>query len=223
MMTFREALEKEITSQGISVAEVAEKSRVSKGTIYNILNGTTEAARIRVATRRAIAQGCDRDLLMTPDGGIVFVAPQIDEGRETSSEVGIRFLAWRPFFSDAHAADAFDWLYTAEENGALSGLQIVDRVFQRREDFVGVEFQNTSDHTISQIRFDLQVVYDGGISGSVACQFASPIAPGKRIEYTLFVMVGPAFDLTLVNAFFVDASGQTINIAPAPTFRFEGE
>jgi len=60
-MTFREALEREITTQGISVGEVVRKSNVSKGTIYNILNGTTEDARIRAATRRALAHGCDRE------------------------------------------------------------------------------------------------------------------------------------------------------------------
>ena len=90
-------------------------------------------------------------------------------------------------------------------------------------DFVGLELQNTSQSAISGLCFDLQVVYDGGVSGIVPCRFVPPIVPGGRIEYTLFVMAGPAFDLALSNATFVDATGQTVGIASAPIFRFEGD
>ena len=71
-MTFREALQSEINLQGLSVAQIAEASNVSKGAIYNILNGTTEDDRIRPGTRKALAQACDRDVV--PEGeGVTFV------------------------------------------------------------------------------------------------------------------------------------------------------
>ena len=67
-MTFREALQQEIDAQGLSVAQVAKDSNLSKGAIYNIMNGTTEAARIRPATRKAIAAACGRALRADRDG-----------------------------------------------------------------------------------------------------------------------------------------------------------
>jgi transcriptional regulator with XRE-family HTH domain len=221
-MTFGEALQREIATQGIAVAEVAKKSGVSKGTIYNILNATTEEARIRAATRRAIARGCNRDLRVLPDGGVVFVAPETGEGEEASTEILFRFLPQRPFMSQYHLPSAFDWLYAHEENGALTGLQIVDRVFHRREDFLGIEVQNHSDSVLTGIQFDLLVAYDGSLSDKVSCRIDEHIDSGDRVEYTLFLMAGPAYELTVSNATYTDDSGQIVGIVSAPTYRFEG-
>ena len=67
-MTFKEALQAEINLQGLSVAIIAKASGISKGAIYNILNGTTEEARIRPSTCKAIALACDRELRHEDDG-----------------------------------------------------------------------------------------------------------------------------------------------------------
>ena len=230
-MTFREALEQEISTQGISVAEVAAKSQVSKGAIYNILNGTTEDSRIRVGTRRALARGCERELQTLPDGGVVFVAPtevvnkpvEANRPLEDVTDLSVQFLSFRPFFSQNHVSDAFDWLYKQEEDGKLVGLQIVDRVFQRREDFLSVIVENQGSGPIGNIAFEMQVDYALGVSGLIACQMGGLVAPGQKVEYTLFVLAGPAYKLSLVNGRFDDAQGQVKGIVSAPVFQFEGD
>ena len=222
-MTFGKALEREIARQGIAVAEVAQKSGVSKGTIYNILNGTTEESRIRAATRRALARGCDRELRILPDGSVLFVAPESAADVEVSDEISFRFLPFRSFMSQNHLANAFDWLYAQEENGVLTGLQIVDRVFQRREDFLGLEILNNSDAAIDGLRFDLEIVYDVGISGNVACRIGGVVNAQARVEYTVFLLAGPAFELTLSHATYTNISEQVVGIASHPTYRYEGD
>jgi transcriptional regulator with XRE-family HTH domain len=226
-MTFREALEREINTQGISVAEVAEKSRVSKGTIYNILNGTTEEARIRTATRRALARGCNRDLKILSDGGVMFVIPNQPvaepEKIESVADVAITLVPFRPFLSHSYFREPFDWLFEQEERGRLPGLQTVDRVFQRRNDFLAIELFNFGNQVISDVQFDLKVTFHSGPVAKIACRLDRSIPPGERLEQTLFLLAGPAYMLSLDEAVCCDVEGQFLGIAAIPTYRFEGD
>lgn len=225
MMIFREALEREIATQGISVAEVARKSRVSKGAIYNILNGTTEDGRVRPATRRALAKGCGRELKILPDGGVMFVAPvALGEARsDVISEVAITLLPHQSFLGHRHLREPFDWLYEQEERGKLPGLHTVDRVFQRRDDFLSLEVFNAGDRAVCDVQFVLRVDFDEGPSADIACCIEQPVAPDERREHTLFLLAGPPFSLELIDLMCLDAGGQVRSIDPAPTYRFEGD
>lgn len=226
-MTFREAFEREINTQGISVAEVAHKSHVSKGTIYNILNGTTEEARIRSATRRALARGCNRDLKILPDGGVMFVASNQavaePETPEAVAEVSIKLVPFRPFLSHSYFREPFDWLFEQEERGRLPGLQTVDRVFQRRDDFLAIELFNFGSQVISDVQFNLKVTFHSGPVAKIACCLDRPIPPGERLEQTLFLLAGPAYLLSLDEAVCCEIEGQFLGIAATPTYRFEGD
>ena len=220
-MTFREALERELTTQGISVTEVARGSGVSKGTIYNILNGTTEDARIRPSTRRAIARGCNRQLKVLADGGVLFVEPS--EVSEAPSDISLRFFSQRPFLSDHHVQEPFDWLHRMEETGALPGIRIVDRVFQRREDFLSLIVDNGSGAPIGEVQFDLRVVYEeSGPAEVLSCRLVCHIPPGTQGEETLFLLAGGAFVLDILNPVFTDADGQTIGVSSTFTYYFKG-
>ena len=223
-MTFREALAREIAAQGISVTEVAQKSRVSKGAIYNILNGTTEEARIRPSTRRALARGCNRMLKMMPDGGVVFAVSGEDEApREVLlADVDFAFVPLRPFLSHAHVREPFDWLYEQEVRGSLS-LGTVDRVFQRREEFLSLEVFNEGDAAVLGVQFTLRVSYKKGPAGKVACRIDPPVLPGVKMEYTLFLLAGPPFALELADARCVDAGGQVRRIDGEPAYSYEGD
>ena len=221
-MTFREALEREITTQGISVGEVARKSNVSKGTIYNILNGTTEDARIRAATRRALAHGCDRELQVLPDGNVRFVVPEGESPPGEAAEVVLRFLPFTDFLDQNHLREPFDWLYAQEESGALSGLGIVDRVFQRRPEFLGLEIHNIGDAALTEGQFLLDVRFDTGPGGRIPCRIVQGVAPDERIQQTLFLLAGPAFELTVRDAVLTDTTGKVQHVDQALTYRFEG-
>lgn len=223
-MTFREALSREIATQGISVTEVAQKSRVSKGAIYNILNGTTEEARIRPSTRRALARGCNRALKVMPDGGVIFVVSEDAEipREDVLANVGFEFVSHRPFLSHAHVREPFDWLYEQELRGSLK-IRTVDRVFQRREEFLSLCVFNDGDSAISEVQFTLRVSYRKGPVGEIGCSLELPIAPGSRVEQSLFLLAGPPFVLEVVDAMCADAGGMARRIGAVPTYSFEGD
>ena len=222
-MTFRDALEREISLQGISVAEVADKSRVSKGTIYNILNGTTEDARIRAATRRAIARGCDRDIEVLPDGGVVFVDPKDVQVAHHSDALHLTLVPFCAFQSQSHVAEPFDWLHQQEELGKLIGLKTVDRVFQRREDFLELRVVNQSDSEVVGLTFTLHVVFDNGVVGDISCRVLETLTVGQVLKRTIFLLGGPGYHLTFPEAEFTDENSQSWQISSVPTYRFEGD
>lgn len=222
-MTFKEALEREIAAQGIAVAEVAEKSGVSKGTIYNILNGTTEDARIRAATRRAIARGCDRDVEVLPDGGVVFVDPRQGQVGQQEGEVQMGLVPFCAFQSQAHVPEPFDWLHAQEESGHLNGLSTVDRVFQQREDFLELTLQNQTDQDIVLLNFNLHVVFENGIVGEIPCTINGPIRPAQVLQRTVFLLAGPAYHLTISQAGYKDEDQQSWQISNVPQYRFPGD
>ena len=222
-MTFREALDREITAQGISVAEVAQKSNVSKGTIYNILNGTTEEGRIRAATRRAIARGCDRDIEVLPDGGVVFIHPQEDQAVQSSGDMQFEWVPFRPFRGDAHLSEPFDWLHTQEESGRLTGLKTVDRVFQQREDFLELSLKNLGDQNILEIEFTLHVVFDQGVTANIQCVIQGPIPPRQLRRYTAFLLAGTGYYVSLTQVTYLDENNQYWQVAHVPNYRFKGD
>lgn len=224
-MTFREALEREISSQGISVAEVAEKSNVSKGTIYNILNGTTEEARIRAATRRAIAKGCGRNVEALPNGGFVFVDPRSSSGvaEQRIDGVRINLVPFCHFRSNQHCAEPFDWLHRQEEDGKLQGLNVVDRVFQQREDFLELVVQNDSDVDLTGFEFSMRVVYDDGVAGELHVEVSAFLRPEEIHRRTLFLSAGSAFHLQLKDWICKDEEGQNLRISQVPDYRYKGD
>jgi transcriptional regulator with XRE-family HTH domain len=222
-MTFRDALEREIAVQGISVAEVAQKSKVSKGTIYNILNRTTEDARIRAATRRAIARGCDRDLEVLPDGGVVFTESGQGKPGGSPEMLRLNLTPYRPFDSHSHVPEPFDWLHAQEESGRLKGLKTVDRVFQQREEFLELALSNLGDLDIVAVDFAVHVVFDNGVVGDVFCSVDAPIAPTHTLRQTVFLMGGPAYHLTFSKASYRDEDNQSWQISQVPNYRFEGD
>ena len=222
-MTFREALEREIAVQGISVAEVADKSGVSKGTIYNILNGTTEEERIRAATRRAIARGCERDIEVMPDGGIVFIDPRQTPAGITTQTLRLSLIPFCSFRSQGHLSAAFDWLHPQEESGRLKGVKTVDRVFQQRDDFLELELFNQGEVDILKIEFILHVVFDKGVVGDIPCAIEGPIGAGQTQRRSLFLSGGPGFHLTLTRVSCVDEDRQSWQISQVPNYRFQGD
>jgi len=222
-MTFREALEREITAQGISVAEVAQKSNVSKGTIYNILNGTTEEARIRAATRRAIARGCDRDIETLPDGGVVFIDPQEGQVVQSSQDIHFEWVPFRPFRGQAHLSEPFDWLHTQEESGRLVGLKTVDRVFQQREDFLELAVKNLGDQNMIEISFTIHVVFDHGVIANIESVIHGVIPPGQLRRYTAFLLAGAGYHLTLSHVTYLDENNQSWQVSNVPNYRFKGD
>jgi transcriptional regulator with XRE-family HTH domain len=222
-MTFREALEREIAAQGISVAEVAQKSNVSKGTIYNILNGTTEEARIRAATRRAIARGCDRDIETLPDGSVVFVDPQEDQAVHSSQDIHFEWVPFRPFRGQAHLSEPFDWLHAQEEVGRLVGLKTVDRVFQQREDFLELVVKNMGDLNIVEISFTTHVVFDNGVMANIESVIQGSILPGQSRRYTVFLLAGASYHLTLYDVTYLDENNQSWQVSNVPSYRFKGD
>lgn len=222
-MTFKDALEHELAVQGISVAEVVQKSGVSKGTIYNILNGTTEDARIRAATRRAIAAGCDRDIEVLPDGGVVFVDP-VQQTVSTESDIlQLTLTPFCAFRSQAHIAAPFDWLHAQEEAGRLTGLNTVDRVFQRREEFLELTLKNLGDAGILRVAFNLHVVFENGVVGDIPCVIQDAIAPAQILQQTVFLLGGPGYHLTITQATFTDEGSQSWQSVALPSYRFQGD
>lgn len=225
-MTFRDALEREIAAQGLSVAEIARISGVSKGAIYNILNGKTEEDRIRPSTRRAIARGCNRDLEVLEDGGVRFVAPGAPDGMqgpEEAQEVALRLAPGRPFLEAAYLKAAFDWLHELESGGALSGPRTVDRVFQKRSEFLSVVVENGGDEPVQEVRFEVRVSFDGGEgSQTFSAGVHTPVPAGGQVEETLFPSAGPPYSLELMNPVYVDSEGRARAIGSAPKYLHKG-
>ena len=226
-MNFRDELDREITSRGLSVTEIARISRMSKGAIYNILNGKTEEARIRPATKRAIAAGCGRELEILENGGARFVDRQAKQeapdARSFSAEVAIQFLPDRPFLEDRFLKAPFDWLQELEEAGVINGVRTVDRVFQKRTDFLSILLENQGSSTIDEVWFDLNVkLGDEGPSRTFGSRLTRPLEPGERFEETLFVLAGPQYSLNVERPGFKDAEGQIKAIEGALTYHYKG-
>ena len=222
-MTFREVLEREIATQALSVADIADISGVSKGAIYNILNGKTEEDRIRPATRRALAKGCGRELEVLEDGGVLFVDPSDQIPRQVTPDVTLQILAARPFLEDGFFREPFDWLHGLEEKQVISGLDAVDRVFQRREDFLSLAVENRGDRQISETRFDLKVTYaSGSATAHFALKWPMSVKPGQRAERTLFLGAGPAFDLEILNPVCADGKSESRSLEGPVSYVHKG-
>ncbi len=222
-MTFRDALEQEIKTQGISVTEIARISDVSKGAIYNIINGTTEEARIRPATRRAIARGCNRDLKILGDGGVLFVERGLTDDTKAVTDVRMRVIPDRPFLGDHYIKPPFDWLHKMEDEGELSGVGTVDSVFQKKEEFLSLIVENDRLIPITDLAFELQVAFDeGGPAAVFSCRTTSPIPAGESLEETLFLLAGPPYQLELRNLTCTDAEGQISTVSAPISYRFQG-
>lgn len=190
-MTLKEALEKEIASQGISAIDISKASGVSKATIYNILNGLTDDARIRPSTKRSIARGCNREIRLLSDGGVEFVRP----GRQTEppeapsgAAVRLRYAAGRPFLSDSFCREAFDWLHDTERAGRLPRCDIVNRVFQKRPDFLSLTLENAGHSEIASVAFLLGVsIPKGRLQRTFSFSGLRPTPPLAKTEITLFL------------------------------------
>ena len=224
-MTFREALQSEINLQGLSVAQIAKDSKLSKGAIYNILNGTTEDARIRPSTRKALATACNREILQDSTGvqfDVPGEQPAIIQASDVSvSSTVVSWLPNRPFLTDRHAGPVFDWLHRMEERGELEELGVVDRVYQNRPDFLSLSILNRGERSIGSIRGEIEVRYDNGPTEQFLLHLAGPVEPGLSAEETVFVCVGTAFQVTMTRAEQADASGVSALTIP-DTFRFSG-
>ena len=225
-MTFREALQTEINLQGLSVAQVAKDSKVSKGAIYNILNGTTEDVRIRPATRKALARACNRDVM--PDGnGVVFVETDADPAPrgdlESTETVSMSWITDRPFLTDRHAGPAFDWLHKMEEASKLPGLRIVDRVFQNQPDFLSLALHNKGGAIVSQILLGLKVTYEfEELAHGFDLRISGSLSPGDSFEETVFVCAGAPYELTIVRAELTTVDGSALRPVVPETFLFPG-
>jgi len=222
-MTFREALEREIAAQALAVADIAEISGVSKGAIYNILNGKTEDERIRPATRKAIARGCNRELETMDDGGVRFVDPGERVPRQVAADILLTVAAARPFLQDRFFREPFDWLHGLEESRVLTGLDPVDRVYQRREDFLGLVLENRGSTSVAELRFDLEVTYSGSAATArFALKWPAQLEPGQSAERTLFLGAGPAFDLTIINPSCNDGTGEARGLEGPVAYAHKG-
>ena len=223
-MTFREALQHEITGQGLSVTEIARASGLSKGAIYNILNGKTVESRIRAATRRAIAGACNRKLVALDDGGVLFVESEGGAESIPSQDVVLRLDPFRPFLEDRFFREPFDWLHGLEEEGVLHGVGVVDRVFQKREDFLSLAIANTGPTSLVEFGFERRVAFgEDGPSERVPAQLPLDLPPGGDAEETLFVHAGPSFALELLNINFTDADGRTEAVSGPFRYVHRGE
>jgi transcriptional regulator with XRE-family HTH domain len=221
-MHFRDALEKEIRSQGLAVAEIAEGSGLSKGAIYNILNGKTEEERIRPSTRRQIASACNRDLQLLDDGSVVFVEPGDKPDDPDGSAVQLSLIPERPFLDDSFLREPFDWIHSLEANGELLGRPTVDRVFQRRDDFLSLVVENNGLEDVSNVKFDIVVNFTDGQVGKFNCRLPGALRPGGRQEQTVFLHTGPPFSLDLVRAVYVDNDGQNLQVPGKISYVNEG-
>lgn len=190
-MTLKEAIEREIVSQGISAIDVSKASGVSKATIYNILNGLTDDTRIRPSTKRAIAKGCSRELRMLNDGGVEFVPPGSKaEALEIASNatVRLRYAAGRPFLSDSFCREAFDWLHDMEASGRIPRCDVVNRVFQKRPDFLSFIIENAGRSDVTAALFSLDVsIPKSRVQRTFSFSDIHPIPPLARAEVTVFL------------------------------------
>ena len=224
-MNFRDALQHEITTQGLAINDIAKASGLSKGAIYNILNGKTEEDRIRAATRRAIAGGCNRDLEILPDGGVRFVEPgEMPDGvPDLPSEVELTLVPDRPFLDQGYLQEPLDWLHGLEEKGMLSGIRTVDRVFRNRDEFLSLVARNAGADSVKGLRFDLTVKFDTtGASERFQISRSVSISPGGSAEHTIFPLAGPAYRLRLTNPVYLDFGGEARGAGDELNYRYEG-
>lgn len=189
-MTLKDAIEKEILSQGISAIDISKVSGVSKATIYNILNGLTDDPRIRPSTKRAIARGCGKDLRILGDGGVEFFNPGA-EGEVSSlppASLRLALLPGRPFLSDSFCREAFDWLHGLEASGRIPSCGVVDRVFQRRPGFLSLVIDAPGPLEISTVTCALDVSIPGSrVQKSISIRGIAPAVLDRKPEVTLFV------------------------------------
>lgn len=189
-MTLKDAIEKEILSQGISAIDISKVSGVSKATIYNILNGLTDDPRIRPSTKRSIARGCGKDLRALEDGGVEFVKPGLDGEAPSLPPALIRLalVPGRPFLSEAFCREAFDWLHDLEGSGRIPSCGVVDRVFQRRPAFLSLVVDAPAPTEISDMSCILDVSIPGSqVQKSISIPGITPAVPDRKPEVTLFV------------------------------------
>jgi len=234
-VTFREALQREINVQGLSVAQIAKASKVSKGAIYNILNGTTEDERIRPGTRKALALACDRDVI--PEGdGVTFVKrgaevpPDPGPTGETSGHdmslapsIVVSWLPNRPFLPEYHLGPAFDWLHGLEQKSQLSGLRLVDRVYQKRPSFLSIILHNKGSEVVARADVDLEVEYASlGVQETFHLSATEPVQPGHSLEQTVFVCAGAPYAAVIRRAKVTTTDGQNFKPVSPETFTFGG-
>ncbi|GEM_PF-1251407 len=212
-MTLKEAIEKEVVSQGISAIDISKASGVSKATIYNILNGLTDDGRIRPSTKRAIARGCNRELRLLSDGGVEFVRPGLKtESPEMPSgaTVRLRYAAGRPFLSDGFCQEALDWLHDMERAGRVPRCDIVNRVFQKRPDFLSLSLENAGHSEITSVTFSLAVsIPKGRLQRTFSFSGLRPTPPLARAEVTLFLSDAEFdFDVEISQVALNDVEGE---------------
>jgi transcriptional regulator with XRE-family HTH domain len=234
-VTFREALQREINVQGLTVAQIAKASKVSKGAIYNILNGTTEDERIRPGTRKALALACDRDVI--PEGdGVTFVkigsevppAPGptggvVGNDLSLSPSIVVSWLPNRPFLSEYHLGPAFDWLHGLEQKSQLNGLSLVDRVYQKRPDFLSIILHNKGSEVVVRADVDLEVEYASlGVQEKFHLSVTEPVQPGHSLEQTVFVCAGASYTAAIQRAKVTTTDGQNFKPVSPELFTFGG-
>ena len=127
--------------------------------------------------------------------------------------VALLLVPGRPFLESRFLRAPFDWLYSLEEEGLLTGVRTVDRVFQRRRDFLSLVVENRGNVELRDVRFDLVVAFDGGgpeerFSSCVPVQATE----NGRTEATLFLAAGPPYTLELQHPVFTDTEGQAWGI-----------
>ena len=225
-MTFKEALQSEIDLQGLSVAQIAKDASLSKGAIYNILNGTTEDSRIRPATRRALAAACNREV--RPDGdGVVFVEiGQESTPAQTGPQTESIILSWQPervFHSDRHASAAFDWLYSLERDGVIEGLGVVDRVYQNRSDFLSLTLHNRGTAPVASLDLEFALAYqEPQLDHAFSAHVSEACEPGQSLELTAFVCAGGAFELSVASARGATDAGEPFSPKLPGPYSFPG-
>ena len=225
-MTFKDALQAEINLQGLSVAQIAEGSSVSKGAIYNILNGTTEDARIRPATRKALAAACNREV-RSDGAGVVFVeAGQVTLPAESvpqNDAVHLRWVVDRLFLKGNHAKQVFDWLHVAEEKQRLPGIGLVNRVYQNRPDFLSLVVQNEAEGPVTGVWVNLTVSYDTlDLDYAFSVRLTDVCAVGQSLEETVYICAGPAYRLSIDKVQIAIESGQKRDVRPPDPFDYAG-
>ena len=211
-MTLKEAIEKEVLSQGISAIDISKASGVSKATIYNILNGLTDDSRIRPSTKRAIAKGCNRELRILGDGGVDFVRPGLKaEASEVvpGASVHLRYASGRPFSSDSFCPEALDWLHDMEKSGRIPRCEVVNRVFQKRADFLSLVVENGGHSEITSVLFSLDVsIPKSRVQRTFSFSGIRPTPPLAKAEITLFLSEADFdFDVEVSQVALNDADG----------------
>ena len=226
-MTFREQFQTEIQTQGISVADVAKASGISKGAIYNILNGTTEEDRIRPSTRHALAQGCRRSLEIDSDGTHRFVLPRLADRPPveppTPGREGVRVVLvnGRTFRADSHVADIFNWLNELEETDSLAGLDVVDRVYQKRSEFLSLVMENDTGEDLRSVEIPISIAYDSGPNKTFSCRIPQ-LDSGAKAEMTVQVGTGPPYIVKLQDGWAFLPGDIRGSISTQTTYRHRG-